>query len=149
MKKHPKPLISVVSCFVEYKGDLLLLKRAKKDSQFGLWGIPGGKLQENESPEEGVIRELNEEISLTLSKDKLESLCKSPMSNECDGSYLLYTYYAGLNKLPKLTLNGEQSQFKWVPFDQFKEHPLLICQGKAFDLSKDLLKQRIQKKKVV
>lgn len=49
----------------EYK--VLLIKR-KKEPFAGKWAIPGGFLEESESPEEGAKRELEEETSLKIEK---------------------------------------------------------------------------------
>lgn len=44
---------------------LLLLRDDKIDIPFpGMWDIPGGKIEENESPEDAVRREMNEEFGL-------------------------------------------------------------------------------------
>lgn len=144
MESENQNIPVVVSCFLEHNGEVLLLKRAKKDSQYGLWGIPGGKQHDNESLEEALLREIKEEISLELVNDHIEILCKTQMKNICDGEYFLHIYYAKLLKRPQITLNqSEHSEFAWTRIENFKEYPLLFCQGQAFDLASELLKQRI------
>lgn len=46
-------------------GRLLLIKRANPPAQ-GLWSLPGGRLEVDESAEEGVVREVREETGLTV-----------------------------------------------------------------------------------
>lgn len=147
MKKFTQLTCSVVSCFVEYEGKVLLLRRAKQDSQFGLWGIPGGKLEAFESPRKGLQRELKEELSIDICPSKFEKIARTPLTNDCDGSYLLYVYYLKLDEMPKLALNFvEHSQLEWSTIENFTNYPLLFSQGKAFNLSRDALEEKIYQK---
>ncbi|GAB4194522.1 MAG: hypothetical protein Tsb0015_17510 [Simkaniaceae bacterium] len=66
----------VVTCFIEHKGKILLLQRARKDDQYGLWGIPGGKINVSETPKEALFREIDEEINLKLDFTNLVFLTK-------------------------------------------------------------------------
>jgi 8-oxo-dGTP diphosphatase len=144
MEPKNRKIPTVVSCFLDYKSKVLLLKRAKKDSQYGLWGIPGGKQQEKESSKEALLREIKEELSLELLHNHLQMLYKSTMENQCDGEYFLHIYYAKLLNPPQIILNAsEHSEFAWTRIENFKEYPLLFCQGQAFDLASELLKQRM------
>lgn len=43
---------------------LFIAKRASQAHQGGLWEFPGGKKESGESPEQALIRELNEEIGI-------------------------------------------------------------------------------------
>lgn len=57
----------VATAIVTYKGKILLLLRDDnigiKDP--GMWQLPGGGIEEGETPEEAVRRELKEEICVT------------------------------------------------------------------------------------
>lgn len=142
----PNTDYSVVTCFIEYEGKVLLLKRNKKDLQFGLWGIPGGKLDGSESPKEGLAREIEEELGLSINQNSFTLLGSSPMRNDCDGSYLLYLFHAALETLPEIKINlKEHSEYTWTSLKDFKKYPLLICQGAAFDLVKENLYSVIKK----
>jgi ADP-ribose pyrophosphatase YjhB (NUDIX family) len=52
---------AVVHAIVEREGALLLVKRAPHLSEGGMWGLPGGFLDRDETLAEGVVRELREE----------------------------------------------------------------------------------------
>jgi 8-oxo-dGTP pyrophosphatase MutT (NUDIX family) len=51
---------------------LILTRRTAKLKQHaGQWAFPGGSLDKNESPENAALRELSEEVGLTLDKDRI------------------------------------------------------------------------------
>ncbi|WP_030171932.1 NUDIX hydrolase [Spirillospora albida] len=56
----------VVLCVVEHGGvpSVIVIKRAYRGRNAGQWGLPGGRLEPGESPEEAALRELREEIGL-------------------------------------------------------------------------------------
>lgn len=128
----------VTTCFVEFEKKILVLQRGRKDGQFGLWGIPGGKLEKKEFSDEALVRELFEETGILVSPKKLSLLEKAHSLNQYDGSYVLYLYYLKLDSFPEVIINyKEHSQFKWVTLEEFIELPLLVSQGLAFDLVKE------------
>ena len=63
-------MIKVV-CGIIYNNDRIFLCRRKSHKQLGgYWEFPGGKLENNEKPEDALKRELNEELEMTV--DNLE-----------------------------------------------------------------------------
>jgi len=52
-------------CLIKKGNDLLLLNRSKSPAM-GMWNGIGGKTEENETPAEGVIREVYEESGIEL-----------------------------------------------------------------------------------
>jgi 8-oxo-dGTP pyrophosphatase MutT (NUDIX family) len=56
----------VVLCAVEHGGapSVILIRRAYRGRNAGQWGLPGGRLEDGETPEEAALRELHEEIGL-------------------------------------------------------------------------------------
>jgi 8-oxo-dGTP diphosphatase len=57
--------IHVSAAILVQDGKILAAQRAEHDLMGGLWEFPGGKLEEGESPEACLIRELEEELGLT------------------------------------------------------------------------------------
>lgn len=128
----------VVTCFIHYNGKFLVLQRGRRDSQFGLWGIPGGKLEKNENPVEGLIREIFEETSIIVSKKSLRLLDQAHSVNPYDGSYILYLYYVDLDHEPIVIINNtEHLNYKWVTLSEFEKLNLLVSQGLAFNFVKN------------
>ncbi|GAA0590851.1 NUDIX hydrolase [Actinomadura livida] len=56
----------VVLCAVEHDGApaVIVIKRAYRGRNAGQWGLPGGRLEDGETPEEAALRELHEEIGV-------------------------------------------------------------------------------------
>ena len=64
-KERPKnfnPKFDVISCFVEYDGEILLLHRQDHKPEGNTWGVPAGKVDKGESLLEAMTREIQEEI---------------------------------------------------------------------------------------
>lgn len=60
-------MIQVAAAIIENEQGLLLIARRKIEKpQGGLWEFPGGKLEEKESPEACLRRELMEEMSIEI-----------------------------------------------------------------------------------
>ena len=55
-------------------GEILLAQRPHGKSMAGLWEFPGGKVEPNELPEQALIRELKEELSITVDACDLQPL---------------------------------------------------------------------------
>ena len=60
-------LVLVAACaLIDEDGRVLIAQRPPGKSMAGLWEFPGGKVEEGERPEETVIRELREELGITI-----------------------------------------------------------------------------------
>lgn len=62
---HRKP-IRVLCGIIEHEGKIFLCRRAKHKHLGGHWEFPGGKLEDSESEEECLSRELYEELEMKV-----------------------------------------------------------------------------------
>jgi len=63
--KSRRMLLVAACALVDADGRVLLAQRPEGKQLAGLWEFPGGKVEPGETPEETLIRELQEEIGVT------------------------------------------------------------------------------------
>ncbi len=59
-------MINVVCALLWKEGNILAARRGDHVVRKGLWEFPGGKVEEGETAEEAIIREMKEEMGLTV-----------------------------------------------------------------------------------
>jgi len=59
-------IIPVVCAIIEQDGLILCALRSEQMSLPGKWEFPGGKLELNELPEDALIREIKEELNVSI-----------------------------------------------------------------------------------
>ena len=57
-------MTTVTCAIIENNGKILIARRAKGQKLAGKWEFPGGKVEDRESPEECLKRELEEEFAI-------------------------------------------------------------------------------------
>ncbi|PWU14527.1 MAG: hypothetical protein C5B45_04230 [Chlamydiae bacterium] len=133
--KKPKDFhikVEVSTVFMEYEKKLLLLQRAPHKISPGSWAIPGGKLEKNETPLEGLMREVKEELQLSPSLKSIKHI-KSLYVRHPLTDYRLHLFQWLLDSMPNITINPEEHQASlWQPIDQFGNVHLLEGQLEAF-----------------
>lgn len=101
-----------------HDGRVLLLKRAADSDHGGTWGLPGGHIEDGETPEQAARREYGEECGTGPYEGDLTMLYESRAGFRC----YLGTGYA------EPELNDEHTDWRWAPFDDLPEplHPSLV-----------------------
>jgi 8-oxo-dGTP diphosphatase len=68
-------LLLVVACaLLDQDGRVLIAQRPEGKALAGLWEFPGGKVEMGEAPEATLIRELQEELGITVKEPCLAPL---------------------------------------------------------------------------
>ncbi len=60
-------MITVTAAVIVHDNKILIAKRSSTDKLAHKWEFPGGKIEQGESPEECLQRELHEELGITTS----------------------------------------------------------------------------------
>jgi len=86
-------MIIATLCYINDGKKTLMLHRIKKanDIHKGKWNGLGGKLEQGESPEECVIREVNEESGLIITNPKLRGIITFPKFDSVN-DWLVFIY---------------------------------------------------------
>lgn len=71
---YQNPIPSVAAVITDDEGKLLLTKRSV-EPQKGMWCLPGGFIEMNESPVETLVREVFEETGLKIAPGELIDAC--------------------------------------------------------------------------
>jgi 8-oxo-dGTP diphosphatase len=75
MERGAPPLLLVAACvLLDGEGRILIAKRPQGRSLAGLWEFPGGKVEQGESPEHALVRELAEELGIDIAAADLAPL---------------------------------------------------------------------------
>jgi len=93
MKTKEKRTKRVTAAVIERDGKVLVAKRKAELVAGGLWEFPGGKLEEGEEPEQGLEREILEEMGVGARVGEL--LCTVPFSGSTT-SFELIVYRTDL-----------------------------------------------------
>jgi len=111
-------ILLVVACaLVDEDRRVLIAKRSNNKSSAGKWEFPGGKIEKNETPEEALIRELDEELDI-----KTQEACLAPLtfsSYSYENFHLLMPFYVcrkwqGQPRLQKQTDLIAHQELKWI-----------------------------------
>lgn len=137
-----KPCVEVATVYIEYKGQILLLHRQNNKSEGNKWGIPGGKVEKNESPLQAVIRETKEETGIDISNQAIETLKTVYVEYNEKNHFVYHAFRTELQGDPgAVRINfDEHKGFTWVkPADALK---MDLLQDEDACIMKDYFPQR-------
>ena len=114
-----------VGVMVKCKDKVLLCKRNNLGSFPGMWSIPGGKLEENETPMDGAKREFLEETNVNINDKEITFIGLIPRHTR-DGKKvkgLMYVYLLEVEEpiIPDLVnaIDGEEhTDFGYFTLDE-------------------------------
>jgi 8-oxo-dGTP diphosphatase len=110
-----------VTAAIMWKGDKLLIAQRAEDDECGLlWEFPGGKLEEGETLEECIIREIKEELNLDIEIIDVFSTSVYRFNFRAIYFTVFNTRIVG----GKLQLNVH-NQVKWVEISQLKNYEFM------------------------
>ena len=118
-----QPVVVVAAAvLIDADGRVLLASRPEGKSFAGLWEFPGGKLAPNESPEQALVRELQEELGVATSIGCLSPL--SFVSHAYDHFHLLMPVFA-CRVWRGTPAAREGQQLAWVTLRELDGYELL------------------------
>ncbi|MCW0182117.1 MAG: (deoxy)nucleoside triphosphate pyrophosphohydrolase [Zavarzinia sp.] len=116
-----KIVLVVAAVLVDPDRRILLAQRPAGKSLAGLWEFPGGKVEPGESPEAALIRELDEELGITVREP-----CLAPMtfaSHSYESFHLLMPVYV-CRRWEGVPQALEHAALAWVPRMRLGDYPM-------------------------
>lgn len=135
MPDLPIILVAAVALF-DADGRVLIAQRPEGKSMAGLWEFPGGKVEDGETPEKALIRELKEELAV----DTVES-CLAPFtfaSHAYDDFHLLMPLFV-CRKWEGRVTPMENQQIKWVMPMRLGDYPMPPADKPLIAMMRDYL----------
>lgn len=115
-------LTLVVACaLIDADRRILLAQRPEDKSMAGLWEFPGGKIEPGERPEVTLIRELQEEIGITVSEPCLAPLTFA--SHAYETFHLLMPLYV-CRRWEGFVIAREGQKLAWVRPNKLRDYPM-------------------------
>jgi len=131
----PTVLVSAVA-LIDIDGRVLIAQRPEGKSMAGRWEFPGGKVEDGETPEEALIREMFEELGI----ETWES-CLAPLtfaSHTYEKFHLLMPLFA-CRKWKGTPQSREGQALKWVRVNQLRDYPMPAADVPLIAMLRDLL----------
>jgi 8-oxo-dGTP diphosphatase len=130
-------LVLVAACaLVDPDGRVLIAQRPPGKQMAGLWEFPGGKIETGERPEDCLIRELHEELGITV-----KEACLAPFTFASHGYtdfHLLMPLYL-CRRWEGIAVAKEHSALKWVRPRDLSQYPMPEADTPLIPMLCDLL----------
>ena len=105
-------IVAVGAVFLSTRTNRVLLQFRNSDKrQKHTWGFWGGIVENNESPYEALIREVEEELGIVPDISKLNPI---DVYQSKDRNFMYYSFVAVIEDEFLPTLNGESCGYAWV-----------------------------------
>lgn len=116
-----KILLVVAVALIDADDRVLIAQRPEGKALAGLWEFPGGKIDAGERPEEALIRELREELGITV-----KEACLAPLtfaSYAYPEFHLLMPLYV-CRRWEGFVQSREGQALKWVRARELRQYPM-------------------------
>lgn len=131
-----KLLLVAAVALVDADRRVLIAQRPEGKQQAGLWEFPGGKVESGERPEETLIRELREELAISVKEPCLAPLTFS--SHRYPDFHLLMPLFI-CRRWEGVPQAMEHQALRWVEPMRLREFPMPAADEPLIPMLRDLL----------
>lgn len=117
--------VDVAAAYIEVDGKILLLQLSENKEHSKSWGVPAGKFERGETPENALRRELFEETGISLKVDNRVDLIGQLYVRKPEIDYVFHAFKVDLESVPAIILSDEHIAYSWVSIDEAKKLDLL------------------------
>jgi len=123
---------------IDWQGKVLISSRSENQILHNFWEFPGGKLKTNESPDDAIIREIKEELSLDINKKSLKPISFNTYTYDEFNAIIFFYICRSWKGTP---LSNENKQILWIEIDKLKNYKLLPGNSKFILELNNLIKK--------
>jgi 8-oxo-dGTP diphosphatase len=106
--------LDVVACYIEFTDEFILLHRQPYKTQGNKWGLPAGKVDDGETLQKAMLREIYEETKILLEESQLVYI-GSLMVRHDDLDFEYHMFKTILDKAPEIIIDKREHQSAtWV-----------------------------------
>ena len=118
---HKNLKIVVSIALINNENKILLSKRPEKKHLSGFWEFPGGKVEEGETPEKALIREVKEELNIDINNK-----CIAPLSfSEFDyNNFQLLLLLYICRRWDGVPMSMENNKLEWVKPNMLRDYKM-------------------------
>ena len=118
---HKNLKIVVSIALINNENEVLLSKRPEKKHLSGFWEFPGGKVEEGETPQKALVREVKEELNIDIN-DK----CIAPLSfSEFDyNNFQLLLLLYICRRWDGVPMSMENNKLEWVKPNMLRDYKM-------------------------
>ena len=118
---HKNLKIVVSIALINNESEILLSKRPEKKHLSGFWEFPGGKVEEGETPEKALIREVKEELNIDINNK-----CIAPLSfSEFDyNNFQLLLLLYICRRWDGVPMSMENNKLEWVKPNMLRDYKM-------------------------
>ncbi|NKN37088.1 8-oxo-dGTP diphosphatase MutT [Agrobacterium sp. a22-2] len=137
MSEQVRPILLVAACaLIDTDGRILLAQRPEGKTLAGLWEFPGGKVEPGETPEETLVRELEEELGIVTRVPCLAPLTFA--SHTYETFHLLMPLFV-CRRYEGIPQGREGQALKWVKPQALRQYPMPPADEPLIPFLQDLL----------
>ena len=118
---HKNLKIVVSIALINNENEILLSKRPEKKHLSGFWEFPGGKVEEGETPEKALVREVKEELNIDINNK-----CIAPLSfSEFDyNNFQLLLLLYICRRWDGVPISMENNKLEWVKPNMLRDYKM-------------------------
>jgi mutator protein MutT len=100
-----KKTVEVVALAMQFTedGSYLLTRRGPQESGAGMWEFPGGKIEYGETQKQALVREIDEELGVSIPANALEFVGQN-LHEYPNADILIFLWKLRVEKKPELSL---------------------------------------------
>ena len=124
-----KLFVAAKACILNKDNQLLLVRESNSyldASNVGKWDIPGGRLDVSETLKEGLLREVREEVGLSVTSYDLFDVHDTFVEKNNERWHIVRLFYKVSCDNTAVKLSTDHDAYAWIDLDKVIKHPGFI-----------------------